>query len=78
MAADLQYMQQMMDHLNQDDVQADIMVVGAGVGGGFTNTAELHVLKYKQAMEREDREEEEWKKEVKNEKNITTTIQCYC
>eukprot|EP00984_Skeletonema_dohrnii_P009430 scaffold3616_cov97-Skeletonema_dohrnii-CCMP3373.AAC.1 len=66
-AADLQYMQQMMDHLNEDDIQADVMGVGAGVGGGFTNTTELHVLNYKQAMESEDREE--WKKEVKNEKN---------
>ena len=65
-AADLQYMQQMIDHLNDDDMMADVMGVGAGVGGGFTNTAESHVLNYKQTMESEDREE--WKKEVQNEK----------
>jgi cobalamin biosynthesis protein CobT len=63
-AADLQYMQQMIE----DDVQADIMGVGAGVGGGFTNTAELHVLNYKQTMESEDREE--WKKELSCKENF--------
>jgi hypothetical protein len=24
--------------------------VGAGLGGGFTNTSELHIMKYKEAM----------------------------
>jgi hypothetical protein len=41
-AADILYKQKMMDHLN-----GRIMVVGAGVGGGFINISELHVLNYK-------------------------------
>eukprot|EP00984_Skeletonema_dohrnii_P022812 scaffold11917_cov69-Skeletonema_dohrnii-CCMP3373.AAC.2 len=63
-AADFQYMQQMIE----DDAQADIMGVEAGVGGGFTNTAVLHVLNYKQTMESEDREE--WKKELSCKENL--------
>ena len=30
----------------------DIATVGAGVGGEFTNTHELHVMKYKEAMQK--------------------------
>ena len=62
-AADVHYLQRMMD---TNEKEFDFMGVGAGVGGGFDNTAELHVLTYKQAMKSEDREE--WKKEVKKEK----------
>ena len=29
----------------------DIATVGAGVGGEFTNTHELHVMKYKEVMQ---------------------------
>ena len=39
--------------------------VGAGVGGGFTNTSELKPMKYKQAMATADREE--WQKAVDEE-----------
>ena len=28
----------------------EVAMVGAGVGGGFNNTQELHVMKYKEAM----------------------------
>ena len=31
-------------------IEDDIATVGAGVGGEFTNTHELHVMKYKEAM----------------------------
>jgi hypothetical protein len=31
--------------------------VGAGIGGGFQNTNELHVMKYKQAMATKDKDE---------------------
>ena len=31
-------------------IKDDITAVGAGVGGGFTNTQELQVMKYKESM----------------------------
>jgi hypothetical protein len=40
-------------------------LVGAGLGGGFEDTTELHVLKYKQAMATP--EKEKWKQAVKEE-----------
>ena len=49
----------------QELCATEIAAVGAGVGGGFTHTSELHVMNYNQAMESED--VEEWKKEVDNE-----------
>ena len=33
------------------NIENDIAAVGAGVDGGFTNTHELHVMKYKEVME---------------------------
>ena len=32
-------------------IEDDIATVGSGVSGGFTNTHELHVMKYKEAMQ---------------------------
>jgi hypothetical protein len=40
--------------------------VGAGIGGGFTNSSELKVMNYREAMKSADAEE--WKDEVRNEK----------
>jgi hypothetical protein len=40
-------------------------LVGAGVGGGFVNTKELHVMKYKQAMATQD--QASWTKAVQEE-----------
>jgi hypothetical protein len=31
-------------------------LVGAGLGGGFSNTNELHVMKYKEAMQQPDKD----------------------
>jgi hypothetical protein len=42
-----------------------VACVGAGIGGGFVNTNELHVMKYQQAMETEDKEQ--WTLAVKEE-----------
>ena len=64
-SADVHYLQRMMD---TNEKEFDFMGVGAGVGGGFDNTAELHVLTYKQAMKSKDREE--WKKEVKRKERF--------
>jgi hypothetical protein len=39
--------------------------VGAGLGGGFENTHELHVMNYNEVMESNDKEK--WKVAVKEE-----------
>ena len=44
---------------------AELACVGAGLGGGFTNTQELHVLKYDEAMAGPDKEQ--WAKAVEEE-----------
>ena len=44
---------------------AEAVAVGAGIGGGFSNTNELHVMKYDEAMEKPDREK--WVKAVEEE-----------
>ena len=36
--------------------QEEFAMVGAGIGGGFGSTTELHVMKYKQAMHTKDKE----------------------
>ena len=45
-------------------VEMEIGLVGAGLGGGFDNTAELHVMKYDEAMAKEP---EAWTKSVDEE-----------
>ena len=44
----------------------DLLLVGAGIGGGFGDTSELNVMKYKEAMESKDGPA--WKEEVGREK----------
>jgi iron only hydrogenase large subunit-like protein len=46
-------------------VSEEMACVGAGVGGGFENTAELHVMKYDTAMK--TRDAAQWKKAVEDE-----------
>ena len=44
-----------MTHLQEGEfIPEEINCVGAGIGGGFANTKELHVMKFKQAMATED------------------------
>ena len=43
----------------------EMALVSAGIGGGFINTNELHVMKYKEAMARKDAEK--WQKAVDEE-----------
>ena len=47
--------------------EEEITCVGAGVGGGFSNTNELKVLTYKEAIA--SSEKEEWKNQLL--RNIT-------
>ena len=48
------------DYDNDDPAEGagakEIALVGTGVGGDFNKTQELHVIKYKQAMKRQDKE----------------------
>lgn len=39
------------------DICHEIATVGAGVGGGFDHTSDLHVMKYDQAMKSKDKNE---------------------
>ena len=48
-------------------IKDEIALIGAGVGGGFTNTQELHVMKYKEAMTTSKKKE--WEQAVREELN---------
>ena len=48
-----------------ENIAFEIAAVGAGVGGGYANTAELRPMKYDEAMSGPDKEE--WKKAVEEE-----------
>lgn len=66
--AEANYLDQMVRHGIDYELGAmltDTGMVGAGIGGGFTNTNELHVLKYNQAMSSPD--SVKWKEAVKDE-----------
>jgi hypothetical protein len=45
----------------------EIACVGAGLGGGFANSTELHVMKYEQALNSPD--EKEWRAAIEEEYN---------
>ena len=65
-AIDLCYLERIAE-LDESKVAAfEFSLVGAGVGGGFSNTSELKELNFCQAMKRKDADE--WLKEVENEK----------
>jgi hypothetical protein len=47
------------------NLEAEVCCVGVGIGGGFTNTNELHVMKYDEAMATKD--VEQWHDTVEEE-----------
>ena len=51
--------------MGQESEVMEVNAVGAGIGGGFGNTAELKPMKYKEAMNTPDREH--WKEAVEEE-----------
>ena len=57
------------------DLGPDFLCVGAGIGGGFLNTTELHVMTYDQAMNQPDWEN--WVKSVDKEHGRMTTNQVF-
>ena len=48
----------------------EVVCVGAGLGGGFENTKELHVMKYKKAMKSPDAKN--WEVAVDDKHNCMT------
>jgi hypothetical protein len=54
-----------IDHMMDVGHEDEFGLVGAALGGGFVNTAELHPMKYSEAMAGPDKEH--WKKAVKEE-----------
>jgi hypothetical protein len=44
------------DYEDCEEEDEEIACVGAGLGGGFQSTKELHVMKYKQAMKTKDKD----------------------
>jgi hypothetical protein len=52
--AEIDYYETMQRIHEGEFISDEIVCVGAGLGGGFVNTNELKVLKYKDAMETED------------------------
>ena len=55
-AVKLKYVACMAELDNNEVAATEILLVGAGIGGGFSNTTELKVMKYKEAMIGEDDE----------------------
>ena len=46
-----------MEEVNNKIQFQEYACVGAGIGGGFQNTKELHVMKFKEAMSSPNKEE---------------------
>ena len=63
--AEEHYYEAMKEIHEGEFVAEEITCVGAGIGGGFANTKELHVMKYKQAMATED--VKQWERAVDEE-----------
>ena len=60
-----------MQELVNDKIAAmELILVGAGAGGGFENTKELKVMNYKQAVLEDP---DGWTKEVAKEKKLGST-----
>jgi len=64
-AAEDKYYECMSDLMGNGDTELGL--VGAGIGGGFVDTNELHVMKYDEAMKTD--EAEEWHDAVEEEYN---------
>ena len=58
--------EEFFDAVTKSESPEDICLIGAGLGGGFGNTAELKVIKYREAMAIEDKSQ--WEQAVKEEK----------
>jgi hypothetical protein len=63
--AEEQYCKAMSVLREGEFVPDEVNCIGAGIGGGFVNTKELHVMKFKQAMESKD--SKQWERAVDEE-----------
>jgi hypothetical protein len=63
--AKINYYEAMRDFPQGEYAPGEVACVGAGIGGGFTNMMELHVLKYDQAVN--GPEAKEWDKAIEEE-----------
>jgi hypothetical protein len=63
--AEEQYCKAMSVLREGEFVPDEVNCIGAGIGGGFVNTKELHVMKFKQAMESKDAKQ--WERAVDEE-----------
>ena len=59
------YYELLIEEDEDDDNANELACVGAGLGGGFENTNELHAMNYKTAMKTP--EKKKWKKAVEEE-----------
>ena len=59
------YLQQLKEIESYENATSEVALVGAGVGGGFENTQELHVMKYNEAMASNDKTK--WEKAIEEE-----------
>ena len=65
-AAELHYFGALSEPDNEEIAAFKLILVGAGMGGGFENTTELKVMNYKEATKGKNKND--WIKEVANEK----------
>ena len=69
LAAEIRYLGKMVELDNHEliVIGTEFSLVGAGVGGGFSNTNELKVINYKEAMQSPDKAA--WEEEIENKHN---------
>jgi hypothetical protein len=63
--AEIKHYAAMQQFPEGESAPGELACVGAGIGGGFVNTKELHVMKYDQAINGPDKEK--WKQAVQEE-----------
>ena len=66
-AAELHYFGSLAELDNEEISAFELILVGAGLGGGFENTTELKVMNFKEAMKGKNKNE--WINEVGNKKD---------
>ena len=59
-------MMKLLGTMAGSNIKDNMTAIGPKVGGVFTNTQELHVMKYKEAMKTKDKEK--WTQSVQEEK----------
>ena len=71
--AEVEYYQAMKDFPEGEYAPGELTCVGAGIGGGFANTKELHVMKYDEAMAGNEKERVGESRERRTRKKSSNT-----